>query len=330
MEHIIQRVLLNYNIIGYNAIKNGKCYIIDCGEDKFILNSHRRNKKGIKELFQFKEDIYNNGFRKTSRVVKSNNGNSYIITKDRIYYLTTYIENENKMELSLFYKSTMQVLRNFHKCTKELHPEKYRLRREYGKTIDKYIRRLVFLVNLKQELNMKIIKAPLDSKVYDILNAYDNIFDKCLLILRSVVPKSSEKLLRYKFCISNLGLDNFGEVEGKILLRDIPKIKQSYYLTDLGSLLNSIENSSSIKWNYSFFEELVNTYNKEETFIDEEIYLLYCFTIFPYRLYEICKGIYKKQNTSNINILRNEFDYLIEVKENLDLWIKKFEEKYNM
>lgn len=331
MDDIINKILSNYNIEGYNLeIKINK-YIVVCNSETFLLHSYNNKRNQLKDLIQFYEDIYSNGFRKLGKVIKTNNGNRYIKAKDKSYFLTSYFKEDNDYIYDTdFYKSSVQVLNKFHRCTIELSPEKYNLNREYSKYIKRYLKRIDYMINLKYNLSNNIVKSYIDKQVLEVLNMYDNILINCKTILNNLREIKTKNNLRYRFSTTGVKLSDFTKTNNKVRLKSIGKIKQTYYHIDLGSLLNSILTRTDVNWDYRLFEELLSEYKKDYNYTLEDIYLTLIFTIFPYNLYDICKSIYKKNSFGNIQDYKDTLNTFLSQGNEVSNWFNIYVEKNNI
>ncbi|QLY82056.1 hypothetical protein [Clostridium intestinale] len=321
------KILSNYNIEGYSLSFIDNNYIVDCKTEMFMLHSYRSKKTQLKDFLQFYEDLYNNGFRKIGKIIKTNNGNKYIKARDTSYFLTSYFREDTDFVYNIdFFRNSILLLNKFHRCTIELHPEKYNFKREYTKYIKRYLKRIEYMLNLKNTISNNIIKSYFDNQVLDILVSYDEVLNNCKKIFNNLCTIKNKTPHRYKFSTSGITIDSFTKSDNKIKLKNINRIKYSYYHMDIGSLLNSILNQPSVNWDYQTFNDLIEVYKKNYNFSLEDIYLILGFTAFPYKFYDICRDIYKKHSHKNISEYKLELNNILSQGENVNTWFKFYVE----
>lgn len=321
------RILSNYNIEGYTLSFKDNNYIVDCKNEMFMLHSYRSKRTQLKDFIQFYEDLYNNGFRKIGKIIKTNNGNKYIKTRDTSYFLTSYfIEDSDLVYNTDFFKGSILLLNKFHRCTVELRPEKYNLHKEYNKYIKRYLKRIEYIISLKATISNNIIKSYFDKQILDILTNYEEILNNCKKIFNDLNSIKNKNPLRYKFSANGIKIDDFTKSDNKIKLKNINRVKFSYYHMDIGSLLNSILSQQSVNWDYSTFNDLLEVYKKNYNFSLEDIYLILGFTAFPYKLYDICRDIYKKHSLKNISEYKSDLDNILSQSEAVISWFNSYVE----
>lgn len=330
MDTLIDKILSNYNIKGYTLEENQGDYIVHCNDETFLLNVHNSKRASIKDLLQFYEDIYSNGFRKLGKIIKTNNGNNYIKGKNKSYFLTSYFKEDKSITLNMdFFKSSTNLLNNFHKCTLELSPEKYNLKKNYSKYIKRYLKRTEYLLSIKYDLSNNVLKSPIDNMILQVLITYDDLLNHLkttFLNLNTNINKSSP----YVFSLGEMSLEDFGKVKGKLRLKKIPKIKNSYYHLDVGSLLHKILNNPDVNWDYKAYKTLIEPFKSDGTHSLEDIYLFLGFTLFPYKLYDICRGLYKRRYLTDLSKEKLSIETLLIQRENILNWFNLYVEEHNI
>lgn len=299
-------------------------------KDRRILAYKKINYSVAELLFVFSamEHLFNKGFYKLGRFIKTQAGSPYSQVDGDIYVISNWVEGEEgdylkKSDLI----ATIRTLAELHETSKGFKPiEGSHIRSEWGHWINKFINRKDQLLEFKEIIINKKNKSDFEhlylqafdyfyhnaKEAIDILKA-SNYFDLCNKYSKE------NSLCHHDIAYHNVIIDNNGIAN----LVDFDYCLSDLRIHDIGSLI--IRNLKEFGWEVDRASFILEQYNRFQPIASDEIKVMQGFIHFPQDYWQVaftyfCEDIGRTEREAFRRLLR-----AVKMKKEREKFLKNYQ-----
>jgi CotS family spore coat protein len=293
----------------------------------FCLKKLRFPIEDMDFIFKAVEHLRGKGFENTFKIVKQQNGDSFISFKGEKYFLTEWIDGRecdflNPIDLD----AAIEVLVSLHNSAEGYAPEACPQGRcYYGKWPENFGKRIDEMKNIKAKVSSKQEKSNIDKTYLDYVDMCINDGEDALLMLNETGYKGLSEaaakkgsFIHHDFAHHNI-LHTF---DGRTYVVDFDYCIMDIRIHDVGSLV--LRNLKKSNWDIDKALEILESYDHRNPISGVELKVLAPFFLFPQDFWMISRQYYIEKKDWE------EEDYVdkMNTKSEYTLMRRKFIEEY--
>jgi CotS family spore coat protein len=292
---ILMAVMHKYDFELVNAEKLRSVYKIITNNGTFCLKRMRHGRSKVKNICILIEELRLNKFTNVAKYLRTKEGAFYVSYKKDIFYLTEWLEG---LECDLTdideAINCTKLLAQFHNASSKINHNKIHIRNNLKDLPRVFASNLNDLEKFKRIITNKRIKNEFDVLFLENIEDFYNRGMSALNMLnKSKYYKSSndKKIL----CHTSFCYENIIKKDGKYFIVDLDSIMIDFQVNDLGKFIRRLMFKKAYGWNFKFAKALIEAYNSINRLNKEDLEIMLCFIIFPYKFWKLGNKRYTKQ-----------------------------------
>ena len=300
--YYLDKLLDKYNFTVVEVKKSIDEYIIKSKEQSFSLKKAPKGKRNIINGFIISEELEKHNFHNIVRYIKTNDNNIYVCVKNKAFYCTEFIEgitcDIGKLDEAVEY---IKLLANFHLTSKKINNESLFLRNKIKNWHKLFLQYLNDLERLNKIINSMKIKNEFDN-IFE--NNFMEFYERAVLAIKLLGSSKYFKIAKnpniYKtICADNFNMQNVLKKDDKYYIVNVNKYYINLRIYDLGKIITKLMYNNAFNWDFNKAKLLIEAYNSINKLTEEELEIMLCLIIFPYKFWKIGKRRYVKHKCWN-------------------------------